>query len=156
MSLRAGIVIFQENTPSFKWVVFPALWELLRSSHEKWIKNDTETVYWEVFHTKCELYLVESQKMQWLFSKYTLFSKQNKTVFWGKTATNSRKRYFHIDENASSKQIYALLDDVKSADEDDIDNLMKDSDIELIAEEEITQAASTQDTSLTTSEANFA
>ena len=33
---------------------------------------------------------------------------------------------------------------------------MKDSDIELIAEEEITQAASTQDTSLTTSEANFA
>ena len=69
--------------------------------------------------------------------------------------TNSRKRYFHIDENASSKQIYALLDDVKSADEDDIDYLMNDSDTELIAEEEITQAASTQDTSLTTAEANL-
>ena len=27
-------------------------------------------------------------------------------------ATNGRKRYFHIDENAS-EQIYALLDDVE-------------------------------------------
>ena len=70
-------------------------------------------------------------------------------------ATNSRKRYFHIDENASSEQIYALLDVVGSADKDDIDNLMNDSDTEFIAEEEITQAASTQDTSLTTPEANL-
>ena len=70
-------------------------------------------------------------------------------------ATNGRKRYFHIDENASSEQIYALLDDVGSADKDDIDNLMNDSDTEFIAEEEITQAASTQDTSLTTPEANL-
>ena len=46
-------------------------------------------------------------------------------------ATNGRKRYFHIDENASSEQIYALLDDVESADEDDIDNLMNDSDTEI-------------------------
>ena len=52
-------------------------------------------------------------------------------------ATNSRKRYFHIDENASSEQIFALLDDVKSADEYDIENLMNDSDTEFIAEEEI-------------------
>ena len=66
-----------------------------------------------------------------------MFSKQNKTVFSGKMATNGRKRYFHIDENASSEQIYALLDDVESADEDDIDNLMNDSDTEFIAEEEI-------------------
>ena len=70
-------------------------------------------------------------------------------------ATNGRKRYFHIDENASSEQIYALLDVVGSADKDDIDNLMNDSDTEFIAEEEITQAASTQDTSLTTPEANL-
>ena len=69
--------------------------------------------------------------------------------------TNSRKRYFHIDKNASSEQIYALLDDVESADEDDIDNLMNDSDTESLAEEEITQATSTQDTSLTTPEANL-
>ena len=70
-------------------------------------------------------------------------------------ATNGRKRYFHIDENASSEEIYLWLDDVESADEDDIENLMNDFDTELIAEEEITQAASTQDTSLTTPEANL-
>ena len=63
-------------------------------------------------------------------------------------ATNGRKRYFHIDENASSEQIYALLDVVGSADKDDIDKLMNDSDSEFIAEEEITQAAGTQGTSL--------
>ena len=51
--------------------------------------------------------------------------------------------------------MYALLDDVDSDDEDDKENLMNDSDTEFIAEEEITQAASTQDTSLTTPEANL-
>ena len=70
-------------------------------------------------------------------------------------ATNGRKRYFHIDENASNEQIYALLDDVERADEDNIDNLMNDSDTEFRADEEITQAASTQNTSLTTAEANL-
>ena len=84
-----------------------------------------------------------------------MFSKQNKTVFSGEIATNGRKRYFHIGENASSKQIYALFDDVESADEDDIDNLIDDSDTKFIVEEEITQAASTQDTSLTTPVANL-
>ena len=52
--------------------------------------------------------------------------------------TNGRKRYFHIDENASGEQIYALLDHVESADEDDIDNLMNGSDTEFIAKEKIT------------------
>ena len=70
-------------------------------------------------------------------------------------ATHGRKRYFHIDENAGSKQIYSLLDDVQSDDNNDIDNLMNDSDNEFIAEEEIAQAASTQDTSLTIPEANL-
>ena len=70
-------------------------------------------------------------------------------------ATNGRKRYFHIDENPSNEQIYALLDDVERADEDNIGNLMNDSDTEFIANEEITQAASTQNTSLTTAEANL-
>ena len=51
--------------------------------------------------------------------------------------------------------MYALLDDAESADKDDIDNLMNDSDTDFIAEEEITQAASTQDTFLTTPEANL-
>ena len=72
--------------------------------------------------------------------------------------TNGRKRYFHIDKNASSEQVYAILVDVESAGEDDIDNIMNDSDIEFIAEEEIKQlehTMSTQDTSLTTPEANL-
>ena len=50
-------------------------------------------------------------------------------------ATNGRKRYFPIDENASSEQIYALLDLVEIADEDGIDNVINDSDTEFIAEE---------------------
>ena len=56
-------------------------------------------------------------------------------------ATNSSKRYFHIGKNASSEQISALLDDVESADEDEIDNLVNDSETEFITEQEITQAA---------------
>ena len=48
-----------------------------------------------------------------------------------------------------------LYYDVESADEDDIDNLMNDSNTEFIAGEKITQAVSTQDTSLNTSEANL-
>ena len=68
---------------------------------------------------------------------------------------NVRKRYFHIDENASSEQIYVLLDDLESADKNDINNLMNDSNTKFIAEEEIMQAASKQDTSLTTQEANL-
>ena len=52
-------------------------------------------------------------------------------------------------------QIYDLLDDVGSADEDDIDNLMNDSDTKFIAEEKIIKATSTQETSLTTPEANL-
>ena len=65
-------------------------------------------------------------------------------------ATNGRKRYFHIDENASSEQIYALLHDVESADEDDIDKLMNDCDTEFIAEEKNYTRSS-----LTTPEANL-
>ena len=70
-------------------------------------------------------------------------------------ATKGRNRYFHIDENASSEQIYALLDDAESVDEDDIHNVMNDFDTEFIAEEEITQAAKTLDASLTIPEANL-
>ena len=49
---------------------------------------------------------------------FILLSKQNKTNFWGKMATNDRMRYFNIGENASSEQIYALLDDVESNEKD--------------------------------------
>ena len=62
------------------------------------------------------------------FYKYILFSKQNTTVFWDEIATNGRKIYFHLDET-----------------------LVRNKYIE----GEITQAASLQDTSLTTPEANL-
>ena len=75
---------------------------------------------------------------------------ETKQDFLRRDATNGRKRYFRIDKNASSKQIYTLLDDVERTDKEYIDNLMNYSDAEFIAEEEITQAARTQDTSLTT------
>ena len=39
-------------------------------------------------------------------------------------ATSGRKRYFYVDENASSEQMHDLLDDIESADEDEIDNFM--------------------------------
>ena len=70
-----------------------------------------------------------------------------------KMEMNSRKRYFTIDENVSSEEIYALLDGVDSADELNIDNLMNDSDTEYIAEEEIQQ--DTHDTSIIIPEANI-
>ena len=56
---------------------------------------------------------------------------------------NGRKRYFHIDESTSREQIYTLLDDAESADEDDIENLMNDFDTEFLAKEKNTQSAST-------------
>ena len=46
-------------------------------------------------------------------------------------ATNGRKRYFHIYENAISEQIYVLLDNVERDDKDYI--LMNDSYTEFIA-----------------------
>ena len=39
-----------------------------------------------------------------------------------------RKKYFNIDESISNEQIYALLDNVDSDNEDEIDNLINDSD----------------------------
>ena len=65
-------------------------------------------------------------------------------------ATNGTRKYFNIDQNTSSEQISAALDNVERADKDDIDDVTYDSDTEVIAEKEITQTASTQDTSLTT------
>ena len=48
------MVIFQENRPPFKWVVFAASRELLKCSHETWIKNHAETIYLEFFHAEFE------------------------------------------------------------------------------------------------------
>ena len=79
----------------------------------------------------------ETKSYNGFFSKYIFFLKKNKTVSSGEMTTNRRKRYFNIDENISSKQLYALLGNVESDDEDDIDKSINDSDTEFIAEEEI-------------------
>ena len=66
-----------------------------------------------------------------------------------------RKKYFNIDGNISIEQIYALLDNDDSDNEEEIENLINNSDTESIANEEILPANNMLDTSLTTPEANI-
>ena len=47
---------------------------------------------------------------------------------------NARKKYVHI-ESLSSVDIFALLDSIESDDEGDIENIMNDSDAEIVAED---------------------
>ena len=47
---------------------------------------------------------------------------------------NKRKKYVGIDRNTRSEEIFGLLDEVNSAQEEDIENLMNDSDTEFIVE----------------------
>ena len=47
-----------------------------------------------------------------------------------------RKKCFNIDGNISSEQIYALLDNVNSDNEAEIDNLINDSGTKFIVNEE--------------------
>ena len=67
----------------------------------------------------------------------------------------SGKKYFNIDQSISSEQIYALLDNIDSNNEEEIDYLINNADTEFIAGEEILPANNTLDTSLTTPEANI-
>ena len=46
---------------------------------------------------------------------------------------NNRKIYFHIGSGTSTDQIFALLDNVLSDNEDKIDKFMNDSNTEFIA-----------------------
>ena len=50
---------------------------------------------------------------------------------------NNKKRHFHIDSDASTNQVYALLDAVQSENEDEIYEMMNGFDREIIAPEEI-------------------
>ena len=52
---------------------------------------------------------------------------------------NKRKRYYHIDENTSSNEVFAILSEVESNDESEIDDIMNDSDTEFISIEPLTQ-----------------
>ena len=67
------------------------------------------------------------------------------------------KKHFNIDENISNKQIYALLDNADS-DEEEIENFRNNSDRKFITEfiaEFILPTNNTLDNSLTTLEANI-
>ena len=68
------------------------------------------------------------------------------------------KKHFNIDENISNKQIYALLDNADSDNEEEIENFRNNSDREFITEfiaEFILPTNNTLDNSLTTLEANI-
>ena len=41
---------------------------------------------------------------------------------------NNRKKYIHIDRETGSNEIYAMLDEIESDTESDIENLLEDSD----------------------------
>ena len=46
---------------------------------------------------------------------------------------NDRKRHFHIDSDASTDEVFTLLDAVQSDNEDENDKLMNDLDKKFIA-----------------------
>ena len=50
---------------------------------------------------------------------------------------NKRKNYARIDRNTRSEEIFALLDEVNSDQEDDIDNLMNDLETEFTVDENL-------------------
>ena len=50
---------------------------------------------------------------------------------------NNRQRHFDIDIDASTGQVFTLLDAVQSNNEDEIDELINDFDMEFIPPEEI-------------------
>ena len=50
---------------------------------------------------------------------------------------NKRKNYARIDRNTRNEEIFALLNEVNSDQEDDIDNLMNDSETEFTVDEKL-------------------
>ena len=58
---------------------------------------------------------------------------------------SKRKHYVETDRGTASEQVLALLEAIKSDEEDKIDNLMNDSDTEFIMEEEIIEKKNEND-----------
>ena len=50
---------------------------------------------------------------------------------------NNQKKYIHIDREIGSNEIYAMLDEIESGTESDIENLLEDPDTEYISEKPI-------------------
>ena len=67
---------------------------------------------------------------------------------------NKRKKYFQLD-NITHDDVFALLETVDSDAEQDIDDLMNDSDTEFIAEDDILEGDVDTDYSITTPNANI-
>lgn len=59
--------------------------------------------------------------------------------------SNKRKKYVTIDRDTESDQIFAMLDEVNSDEEDDIENLMNDSDTEFVIEETLNDELDSDD-----------
>ena len=73
--------------------------------------------------------------MQFFF--LNIFCSRNKIrhCFEARWLLTVERDIFIFDENASSEQICALLDDVEISDDNDVENLKNDSDTEFIAKE---------------------
>ena len=68
---------------------------------------------------------------------------------------NNRERHFDIDSDASTRQVFTLLDAVQSNNEDEIDELTNDFDTKFIAPEEIELTDNQVNVSALTLEANI-
>ena len=68
---------------------------------------------------------------------------------------NNRERHFDIDSDASTRQVFTLLDAVQSNNEDEIDELTNDFDTKFIAPEEIELTDNQFNVSALTLEANI-
>ena len=67
---------------------------------------------------------------------------------------NNQKRHFDIDSDASTSQVFTLLDAAQSNNEDEIDEMINDFDVEFIAPEEIELTDNQGNVSTLTLEAN--
>lgn len=52
---------------------------------------------------------------------------------------SNKKKYKHIDREASTNKIFALLDKIDSNNESENDNFLEDSNIEYVAEEPVSE-----------------
>ena len=95
------------------------------------------------------------QKIGFLFIYWKDFNIH--VSLWGEVEAKGRKKYFSIDGNVSSEQMYALLklNNVNSDNEEETDNLINDSETGFIGDEEILPANNTLNTLLATPEANI-
>ena len=68
---------------------------------------------------------------------------------------NNRTKYFHIDGGTSKVQMFVLLDTVQSDNDDEIDELINDSNTEFIALDEFKPTDNPNNMNVLTSEANI-